>query len=46
MYDWFQENYIYYFHAFLNKGSDDLHVEVLVIEQSLKMCSQQNFQQR
>ena len=36
MYDWFQENDICYFHAFLNKGSDDLHVEVLVIEQSLK----------
>ena len=44
MYDWFQENDICYFHTFLNKGSDDL--EVLVIEQSLKMCSQQNFQQK
>ena len=45
MYDWFQENDILsYFHAFPNKGCDDL--EVLVIEQSLKMCSQQNFQQR
>ena len=31
MYDWFQENDILsYFHAFLNKGYDDL--EVLVIE--------------